>query len=236
MKKLLPVSMLLGDMIYISYLIPAQRVRPLVPPHISLVISADQNVFVSVVIFRNISVGLGRAAFFPFSYNQLNVRTYCRHPEKGSEGPYFLRCALTSRAMLLSVRLLGYLWEPLQMEIEKHEGPGGRPRQIAKGKLGGEFFVETEELEPTDRDQPQPGSTEDRLVNLFLGVFPARTGPAVLSVDHMHRGMKQARLIRSDLPFLTEMGLVEPEHLARPESLLLFQGADFTIYFPSKSL
>ncbi len=219
------------DMVYVSYRVPAQRVRPLVPEGIPLSVSGD-SVYVSVVAFRNVAIGIGGKAFVPCTFGQINVRTYGVHPDTGEEGPYFLRCAVTSSLVRAGARILGYPWELLDARSWSSSHSGGH-RITLGGALDGDFLIDVE----TDTGNEATGrvkseGVDDRLINLFVGFFPAGHGVAAVAVSHAHAGMKKGRAIRIEFPCLTRMGIAGAAEVATPDGVVIVDRAQFIVYLP----
>lgn len=88
--KLIPkfsVTMKLCDILYLSYLVPASRIRPFVPEILPMAY-IDDRVFISIVIFHSSGVRLVNLPSLRFDYNQINLRTYVKDPQTKNHGFY----------------------------------------------------------------------------------------------------------------------------------------------------
>ena len=95
-KKFMSVEMLLRDMLYVSYLVPGSRVRPMVPDSLPLATVDGTNVFVSLVIFRGKTAALSLLPSPRFPFDQVNVRTYVTDPVTGKPAVYFVNCGISN--------------------------------------------------------------------------------------------------------------------------------------------
>jgi uncharacterized protein YqjF (DUF2071 family) len=78
--QLTRVEMKLRHVAYLSYLIPAPRVRRLVPSVLPLSAVDENKVFVSIVALQSRDMRLASFPLVRFNYNQINVRTYVKGP------------------------------------------------------------------------------------------------------------------------------------------------------------
>ena len=72
----LNVRMTLCDVLYVSYALPAGRMRNLIPDNLSLATAGDDMSFISIVALHSTQVRLNLLSFLRFEYYQLNIRTY----------------------------------------------------------------------------------------------------------------------------------------------------------------
>lgn len=117
LERLTVVSTFLKDLLYISYLVPLERVRHLVPSALRLQ-TIGGIVFVSAVMMRNTDVGPVWLPWPRQHYNQLNIRTYVDDPVTGGSAVFFFRSGITSLTALAVPRLLGLPWEKIILHIE----------------------------------------------------------------------------------------------------------------------
>jgi uncharacterized protein YqjF (DUF2071 family) len=111
--KLIPklsVTMKLCDILYLSYLVPASRIRPFVPEILPMAY-IDDRVFISIVIFHSSGVRLVNLPFLRFDYNQINLRTYIKDPQTKNHGVYFFCSGITSATIFFLSRFLNLPWE-----------------------------------------------------------------------------------------------------------------------------
>lgn len=66
-----------------SYLLLAERLRPLLPTNLEPACVEDDTVFVSLVAFRGTTTALCEPPSPCFHFDQVNIRTYVRDPVTG---------------------------------------------------------------------------------------------------------------------------------------------------------
>ena len=86
------VQMDIYDVLYLSYIIPEERLRPAVPHKIRLAAPIQGKAIISLVIFRSKNVTASLFPFIHFNYNQANLRTYVIDPPTGKNAVFFLDC------------------------------------------------------------------------------------------------------------------------------------------------
>jgi hypothetical protein len=114
LSELLPVVAFRSDIqhvLYTNYLVPAERMAPLVPPGLALQrLGPDENfALLSILTYRHGHFGPRLAGplrrLFP-SPIQSNWRLYVRDPQTNERGVYFLTNAVTGLAQALGARFL----------------------------------------------------------------------------------------------------------------------------------
>ena len=99
------------DCVYVSWLVPAERVRPLLPDDLELDVERDGSAILTVLAYRHGGFGperLGQLRPRLPSPRQVNVRLYLAPERKGlpRDAIWFLRTAVGSPALALGARLL----------------------------------------------------------------------------------------------------------------------------------
>jgi hypothetical protein len=96
------------DAVYVNYLVPAERLRPLVPDGLELQVVGDRWAVFTHLTYRHGSFGprlLGRwRRLFP-SPLQSNWRIHVQEPLRGTRGVYFVTTAVTSTPLAVLSRL-----------------------------------------------------------------------------------------------------------------------------------
>lgn len=149
------------DVIYVSYLVPAERAAEMLPPGLELQRLGPEGKYAlfTFLTFQHGHFGLGFLGplrkLLP-SPVQTNWRIHCRDPNTGHEGIFFLTNAITAAPQALAARLLT---EGMPMHV------------LQRGAItrtdGGEMRVE---LDPGD------GSAPDALLKLRPAEVPTLTG------------------------------------------------------------
>jgi len=111
------VEMAIEDVLYLSYFIAVEKVRPFVPAILRLDEVAAGKVFISVVALRCRDVRLFRFPSLTFSCCQLNIHTYVIDPLTGDHGVFFIKSGITSRRISYVTRLLQVPWDKIQFEV-----------------------------------------------------------------------------------------------------------------------
>jgi hypothetical protein len=109
LPKVLSIKMDLHNLLYVSYLVPVDRIRLLVPSELKLA-SFNHKVFVSIVAMQCRRVHLFDLKWPSLSYDQLNLRTYVIDPKTGKPAVYFFKS--------------GYLRESYQQQHASLAYPG----------------------------------------------------------------------------------------------------------------
>ena len=240
LRVLLSVSTTLRHLIYISYLVPASRVRPLVPAALRLDTVDGDRLFVSLVLLKSTAVRPPWLPWSPIAYNQLNLRTYVRHPQTGERAVYFFTSAITSRLMLLGPHLLGLPWKHIRMEL-KAEGHAekGNSRYSIAGVLRDPFRIGIEQsptrvtrIEPFD--DPREGILHITMPS--LGFISSREGIYLFRVVHPFARPSKGGMVVCDFPDIVKTGLVTQDEIKNPEIILIVDRVDFLILMPPARL
>jgi hypothetical protein len=234
--KLMRVEMLLRHVLYVSYLVPASRLRPIVPDILPLAIVEGDSGFVSVVILRSTRVRLSSLPLPRFDYSQINLRTYVIDPQSGNQAVYFLKSGVTSTVVSLLARTIGVRWEPIKctMNVRLDEQLYYTAYE-AFGQWVGDFHIKAEEaIMPPTSVLPfkDTKSAIDYLVRPLTGFF-ARNG-RVGRFSIWHPDVKPRAGIIKDLhfPLLDSMNVIDDMMANKPNSVLLLPEAQFHIYMP----
>jgi len=221
----------LQHVLYVSYLVPAERVRPHVPDILPLAVRSDDSVFVSVVVLKSKLDGLSYlpGPFLP--YDQVNLRTYVVDPRTGGPAVYFFRSAVKSRIVAGLTRLVGLGWEHGRFNIRLiSEARAGRVRHTTTGDWHGRLQIEASVALEEDAEKEMDGSAD--VVKHLTGPLVGYYGTKRFGIWHPPLRPTQAHVesIRFDL--LASSGLVDPGRIAEPDSVLAVAESRFRIYLP----
>ncbi len=232
----LRVEMLLRDVLYVSYLVHASRVRPMVPDILPLATLEGDNVFVSVVVLESTGVRLSYLPFPRFSYRQVNVRTYVTDPQTGNRAVYFLRSGVTSRFISRITGAIGVPWQHIECTVDV---TADSHRYISSyevsGYWDGEFSIEAEEsiLQPVQI--PPFDKTEaavDYLVRPLIGFMGQNGRVGRFSIWHPEVKPRAGEVGYFKFPLLDSMNLFDGKKSREQQSVLLVSRARFYIYMP----
>jgi hypothetical protein len=229
------VRMDIYDILYLSYLIPQERLRPEIPDHMRFAVNLENKTIISLVMFHSRNV---KASFFPFlgfDYDQANIRTYVFDPVTGKPAVFFLRSGISSPFISAVTRVLGIPWQTISMRLAV-ENDSDRPyRYSVQGDWGGDFNIDLME----DKDPPaglQPFLTLQEAA-LFL------TGPTVgfygssgilirFEVRHSVIKPSTGRIKAINIPIIVQSGLLTDEELWSPHNVLVATHAFFSVSMP----
>jgi hypothetical protein len=240
LKKLLSVEMLLRDMLYMSYLIPASRIQRLLPPALKPAIVDGENVFVTLVIFRGKTSGAASIPTPHIPFDQVNIRTYVIDPVTEKPSVFFVRCGISGSLITFLYRVLsGMPVEHTPFSIEAGINKDGvYARFEVSGTWNGEFAIEAEEISPAlTALSPFPTVQEaiDYLIDPMVGFYSDGRVLRRLEVYHgplVPRVFRPARIL---FPYLSKLGIVPEDEVSLPHNTLLVPFTPFLIYLPAKT-
>jgi uncharacterized protein YqjF (DUF2071 family) len=237
---MIAVEMDLFNVLYISFLVPALRVRPLVPSNLPLAKVGDDSVFVSVVTLLSTGVRVNLFPWPRFNYCQLNVRTYIIDPKGKGIGVYFFRSALTSSVTARLTRLIGLPWEPADLVFRSEDpGPQASARYKLTGQWHGEIDIEASPGDSLGKAVPPFLETEDmvsHLINPGVGCYGREGKTRRFEVTHRSLQPSEAQVALFRLPFLADLELVDEREMQQPHNALFVPEAHFRIHMPPRRL
>ena len=238
--KLIPklsVTMKLCDILYLSYLVPASRIRPFVPEILPLA-SIDDRVFISIVIFHSSGVRLVNIPFLHFNYDQINLRTYVKDPQTKNHGVYFFRSGITSATTFFLSRFLNFPWENIPFSIKSEQDKEGHyVRYVASGDWQGKFNIEVKEASSQTMNSA-PFSTPEEAVQYLTGPLIGFYGSSQklqrFEIKHSHIQPRSCEALNISFPLLTTSGLLEKVEIHQPHNALLSPQSQFHVLFPPR--
>jgi hypothetical protein len=237
-RGLTRVEMKLRHVAYLSYLIPAPRVRRLVPYTLPLSIVDENKVFVSIVTLQSRDVRLASFPLVRFNYNQLNMRTYVKDPHTGNQAVYFLKSGVTSAPISILTRILGPSWQKVILNIEVNQtDPEHYHHYFAFGQWYGDFHFAAEEIE-LDLGEITPfdsvESATNYLIRPLIGFYGPQGRIGRFEISHPHIEPRAMRLLDFRWPVLDAMGLVSEDEVKEPHNVLLVPESRFSIFLPAR--
>jgi hypothetical protein len=237
LRRLASVEMMLRDMLYVSYLIPSSRLRPLIPANLEPAEVLPGMVFVSLVIFRGVT---SRGFLVPsprIPFDQVNIRTYVRDPRTSGPAVYFIHCGISGGLITFLYKTLsGMPVEHTPFSIDPGRGADGRYTDYAvEGSWNGRFTVKAAEgadaVESLPPFQTVRGAF-DYLLDPLVGFY--RTSRSLLRLEIFHEPLTPRLMMPKTVlfPYLTQLGLVPDGEVAHPHDLLLVPSTPFLIYLP----
>ncbi|MCC7355740.1 MAG: DUF2071 domain-containing protein [Anaerolineae bacterium] len=237
-SKWTTVRTTLTHFVEINYAVPAEQVRPHVPPILELATVGDRLAFVSAVVMREEGF---RPLWLPkigLSFGHINFRTYVRWGERF--GTFFFHTAMSSPLAPLVRAAIGMpaWWTPLRFERARDQA-GLITRQAAYSADYG-IAVEVQALRYLPDHLGYFSSVQSGLAFLTsppLGYFVRGDEVYEYAVTHEPVSVRAGRVEVAIWEPLEQMGILTSEYeREHPHSVLLGQPIDFTIYFPAKKI
>jgi uncharacterized protein YqjF (DUF2071 family) len=232
------VSMSLRRVLYVSYLLPVPRMRPLVPDVLPLAVVDSDRVFLSAVLLKCQNVRMSHLPAVRFSYNQVNLRTYVIHPETGQPGVYFLRSGVTSRTISLVTLVFGLRWEKVELAVDSAgttPSYGGSYR--ASGQWQGDLCISAE-ASPAGSEHLDPftdlEAAANYLVRPTIGFYGSSGRVRQFNIAHGHLEPARMGLAEIRFPLLADSGLLQPEEWTKPHNVLSINESQFLVFLPSR--
>ncbi len=231
------VLMVLRDMLYISYLLPAERIARMVPRSLVPATADGRNGFLSLVIFK----GNTKKAFHipapPIPYDQVNIRTYVVDPRTGGTAVYFIRCGINGGFITFMYRKLsGMPVEHCAFTITADTGDAGHYDSYrVEGVWRGRFTITASETAPAVTGLDPFPDTDKALLYLMdpaAGFYPARGSLRRLEIFHAPLKPRVCTATGVSFPCLEDLGLLNGKEIGDPHNLLLVPYTPFEIFLP----
>jgi hypothetical protein len=236
LKRITRIEMLLKNVLYISYCLPASSLRPLVPTCLPLRLVGKDKGFLSIVIISCQNVHLRVLPIPRFNYNQLNLRTYVLNPKSGRPAVYFLKSGVTSPVISALTRRIGIPWQQIKLEIQSSVDERNHLLEYkSAGCWQNNFriiadwdFVQPKIFSPFDNIT----SAVDFLIRPLEGYFYNGTRVGHIMIHHPEITPQFGTLKLLDFPLLNETINTRDMVLEKPQSVLFVDKAHFFIYMP----
>jgi len=239
LKKLFSVEMRLHDMLYVSYLIPTERLLARIPNNFRLAEVQQGKVFLSLVIFRGRTSGAATIPTPGIPFDQVNIRTYVIDPATGKPAVYFVHCGISGSLITFLYRILsGMPVEHTPFAIRTRKDMNGRYGAYeASGAWHGRFSIKAgQAAEKVAALEPFPSREEalSYLIDPLAGFYSDSAIVRRLEVFHSPLEPRLCSPLEVRFPYLSSLGLVEEEEVARPHNILLVPYTPFLIYLPAR--
>lgn len=214
----------LHNVIYISYLVPADRIRSCVPPVLKLAADENNNVYVSFVAMECRQARLSAFPFVKFSYYQLNLRTYVSDPKTGKNSVYFFKSGVSLGLIPVLTRLMGIPWEKISFSLSK----GYDGKYYATGYWVGDFSFEIGTTIPKNLNH----TTVSHITNPMTGFIGSEGKTKCFRI--YHKSLKVQPAVLNDIKFSLpeDKGFITNKELHNPDSVLIVPEAEFIIFLP----
>jgi len=218
------VRMDLENLIYISYRVPVSRIRPLVPPILSIASDDENRAYVSFVAMRCRNVRLSACSWPRFNYDQMNLRTYVIDPQTSGAAVYFFQSGVSIGIVPVITRLMGIPWQKIAFNLDKRSPSTYR----ASGHWRGAVAFEIE----SRRNEPLQELVVRHLTGPMMGFMGSQGNLCSFNIRHRSLEVQAGTLHSIRFPFAIQEGLVTEIELKQPDSVLMVPEAEFEIYLP----
>lgn len=240
-NQLMRIEMMLQDVLYLSYHVPTEVVRPLVPEVLPLAVIGGDKTFISVVILKCRHVHATFCPFPRFNYEQVNIRTYVKDPKTGAPAVYFIRSAVTSPVVSALTRTMGLFWEPAGFHLDVSISPDNRNSvYAAAGNWQSHFSLKAEKCTPLPSSGMPPFADVREamayLIQPMTGFFGKGDHVKGFHIRHPEMVARTAELREISFPLVTDLGLLQKTDMQNPHSVFYVPQAKFYIYLPPKAV
>lgn len=221
----LMVKMDLQNVLYLSYLVPVDRLRPLVPPGLRLNATGSA-VFLSIVAMQCRKVHLSFLGWPSVSYDQLNLRTYVIDPKTGDPAVYFFRSGVSSNLIPVATRLLGIPWERISFSLAAEQDGSGADFYKAAGDWNGEIEIQMKSAPAEDSD----ATVIDVITGPLAGFIGSGERLKRIAIKHQVLDVRRLSLLQIRFPLPVEAGLLAAPELEKPDSVLIVSESQFSVF------
>jgi len=221
----LMVKMDLQNVLYLSYLVPVDRLRPLVPPGLRLNATGSA-VFLSIVAMQCRKVHLSFLGWPSVSYDQLNLRTYVIDPKTGDPAVYFFRSGVSSNLIPVATRLLGIPWERISFSLAAEQDGSGADFYKATGDWNGEIEIQMKSAPAEDSD----ATVIDVITGPLAGFIGSGERLKRIAIKHQVLDVRRLSLLQIRFPLPVEAGLLAAPELEKPDSVLIVPESQFSVF------
>jgi len=219
------IKMDLHSVLYVSYLVPADRLRPRVPLELTLA-AAKGRVFLSIVAMQCRNVHLSGLTWPSFGYDQLNLRTYVFDPKTGNPAVYFFKSGVSSAVIPVATRILGIPWERISFDLVKERSENGEDLFNAVGSWKGEIEIR---MKPSASKGPERAVIES-ITGPMVGFLDSGGRLKRIAIEHKVLDVRALSLLRIRFPLPVEAGLLTASELENPDSVLIVPESQFSIH------
>ncbi|MEN6622238.1 MAG: DUF2071 domain-containing protein [Smithella sp.] len=222
--KLLTINMELYNLLFISYLVPADRIRPLVPTELALS-SLNNKVFISAVAMQCRMVHLFNLTWPGFNYDQLNLRTYVIDPETGDPAVYFFRSAVSSRIIPAATLIIGIPWTHISFNLLT-ECSANETFYRAVGNWNGDIDI----LMRSSLIRNSQDAVIKHITEPLVGFTGRGQNLKRIVITHNVLDVRFLSLMEIKFNLPVKDGLLDASELNKPDSVLIVPQTKFSIF------
>lgn len=240
-RALTTLSLRVRNFAIVTYAVPVERVRPHVPARFRLQTferDREQFCFVSATAFCNEDFRYSALPYPRLTFNESTYRTYVDYD--GRQGIYFVGRYLGHPLALAAQRALNRdVWLG-DFEIETDLASAGYNSYTCqvRSEQGDTTFA----LEALRRPEAKPPFDTTEKYVFFIthrlhGLFASSAGfPGYMPVAHVRMQPYEGELRSARFDLWERLGIVEPDEVAQPYSVLVQPAVDFTLFPPRPAL
>ena len=225
LPKLFSITMDLHNLLYVSYLVPVERIRPLVPSGLTLASFKDK-VFLSIVAMQCSRVHLFDMKWPRFSYNQLNLRTYVIDPMTGNPAVYFFKSGVSPRIIPAATRILGIPWEHVSFKLLTERAANETTFYRATGNWNGEIEI----LMKSSAVKNANDAVIRHITGPMAGFIGRDKKLKRIVIEHKVLDVQNLSLLQIKFNLPVDAGLLEASELDKPESVLIVPESQFSVF------
>ncbi len=225
LPQLLTIKMDLHNLLYLSYLVPADRLRPLVPSWLTLD-SLENKVFLSIVAMQCRRVHLSHLQWPSFGYDQLNLRTYVIDPITGNPAVYFFQSGVSSKIIPAATRLLGIPWAHISFNLLTERSADGTDFYRAIGNWNGEIEI----LMKSSLIKNTQDNIIRHITEPMAGFIGGGKKLKRIVIEHKVLDVRFLSLSQIKFNLPVDAGLLAAAELDKPDSILIVPQARFSVF------
>ncbi|NPA91451.1 MAG: hypothetical protein GXO55_08390 [Chloroflexi bacterium] len=232
------VELILQDVLYISYRLPADRVRPHLPSGISLATVGEDEVFVTALITRVERARLARLPSPRWSYAQVGIMTYVQPTEGTQPAVFCLRQGVTHARWARVLRWFGVPVDEVAVQIRAERTKRNEYTTFrVQGDWQGPFHVEARQVAPRLESLPPFPSGMDAviyLVDALEGLYAANGRVYRVDMWHPRPQPRVGEVSRVEFPMLGRVLDLSPEEIVQPTVVLMAPRNHYLLHLPPR--
>jgi len=225
LPQLLTIKMDLHNLLYLSYLVPADRLRPLVPSWLTLD-SLENKVFLSIVAMQCRRVHLSHLQWPNFGYDQLNLRTYVIDPITGNPAVYFFQSGVSSKIIPAATCILGIPWAHISFNLLTERSADGTDFYRAIGNWNGEIEI----LMKSSLIKNTQDNIIRHITEPMAGFIGGGKKLKRIVIEHKVLDVRFLSLSQIKFNLPVDTGLLAAAELDKPDSILIVPQARFSVF------
>jgi hypothetical protein len=225
LPQLLTIKMDLHNLLYLSYLVPADRLRPLVPSGLKLE-SLEGKVFISIVAMQCRRVHLSYLQWPSFGYDQLNLRTYVIDPTTGNPAVYFFQSGVSSKTIAAATRILGIPWAHISFNLLTEHSADGIDFYRAIGNWNGEIEI----LMKSSLVKNTPDNIIKHITEPMAGFIGRGKKLKRIVIEHKVLDVRFLSFSQIKFNLPVDAGLMTAAELDKPDSVLIVPQSRFSVF------